>query len=79
MGEADFNQFMQLRNHLVIAAKNFGREENLSPRLITTMSKGIDGQLKVAQKVVDAVDQAHRKTSLTMLRYNLKKPEKFFA
>ena len=39
MGEADFKQFMQLKNQLVIAAENFGREEQLSRVLIPTMSK----------------------------------------
>ena len=34
MGEADFNQFMRLRNQLVKAAENFTREENLKPVLI---------------------------------------------
>ena len=33
-GEADPNQFMPLKNHLVIAAENVGREESLSPVLI---------------------------------------------
>ena len=33
-GEADLNQFMQLRSQLVIAAEYSGREENLSPVLI---------------------------------------------
>ena len=28
MGEADFNQFMRLRNQLVNAAENFAREES---------------------------------------------------
>ena len=28
MGEADFNQFMRLRNQLVNAAEDFAREEN---------------------------------------------------
>ena len=32
MGEADFNQFMRLRNQLVNAAENFAREENLTQR-----------------------------------------------
>ena len=31
MREADFNQFMRLRNQLVNAAENFAREENLTP------------------------------------------------
>ena len=45
MGEADFNQFMRLRNQLVNAAENFAREENLTPVLIPTMSRDMDEQL----------------------------------
>ena len=56
MGEADFNQFMRLRNQMVIAAEIFAREENLSPRLIPTMSKDMDEDLKLAHEVVDVVD-----------------------
>ena len=49
-GEADFNQFMRLRNQLVNAAENFAREENSTPVLIPTLSRDMDEQLKVAQK-----------------------------
>ena len=56
VGVADFNQFMPLRNQLVIAAENFAREENLSLRLIPTLFKDMDEQLKLARKVVDVVD-----------------------
>ena len=42
MGEADFNQFMRLRNQLVNVAKNFAREENLTPVQIPTKSKDMD-------------------------------------
>ena len=41
-GEAVFNQFMRLRNQLVLAAENFGREETLSPVLVPAMSKDMD-------------------------------------
>ena len=34
MGEAHFNQFMQLPNQLAIVAANLAGEENLSPMLI---------------------------------------------
>ena len=44
MGEANFNQYMQLRNQLVNAAENFAREENLTPMQIPTMSKDMDEQ-----------------------------------
>ena len=29
MGEADFNQFIQLRNQLAVAVRDFSKEENL--------------------------------------------------
>ena len=75
MGEADFNQFMRLRNQLVNAAENLAREENLTPVLIPTMSRDMDEQLKLAHKVVDVVDRANRKICVTLLRYNVDKPE----
>ena len=77
MGEADFNQFMRLRNQLVNAAENFARKENFTPVLIPTMS--MDEQLKLAHKVVDVVDRTNRKICVTLLRYNVEKPESSFA
>ena len=59
--KVDFNQFMRLRNHLVIAAEDFDREENLSSVLIPTLSKDIDEQLKLGHKVVDVVDRPYGK------------------
>ena len=79
MGEADFNQFMRLRNQLVNAAENFAREENLNPLLIPTMSADLDEQFKFAHKVVDVVDRTSRKICVTLLRYNVDKPESSYA
>ena len=79
MGEADFNQFMQLRNQLVNAAENFAREENFTPVLIPTMCRDMDEQLKLAHKLVDVVDRTNRKICVTLLRYNVDKPESFYA
>ena len=79
MGEADFNQFMRRRNQLVNAAKIFAREENLTPVLILTMSRGMDEQLKLTQKVVDVADRTNRKIGVTLLRYNVDKSEKSYA
>ena len=79
VGEADFNQFMRFRNQLVNAAENFAREENLTPVLIPTMSKHMDEKLKLAHKVVDVVDGANRKICVTLLRYNMDKPENSYA
>ena len=79
MGEADFNQFMQLRSQLVNAAENFAREKFLTPVLIPTMSKDMDEQLKLAHKVVDVVYRANRKIWVTLLRYDVDKPEKSYA
>ena len=77
MGEADFNQFKWLRNQLVNGAENFAREENLTSVLIPTMSKDVDEQLKLAHKVVNVVDRANRKICVTLLRYNVDKPESY--
>ena len=60
IGEADFKQFIRLRNRLVNVAEKFAREENLTPVLIPTMSKDMDEQLNLAHKVVDVVDRANR-------------------
>ena len=79
MGEADFNQFMRLRNQLVNAAENFARKENLTPVLIPTMSKDMDEQLKLAHQVVGVVDRAIRQSCVTLLRYNVDKLESSFA
>ena len=79
MGEADFNQFMRLRNQLVFAAENIAREEKLTPVLIPRMSKAMDEPLKLPHKLVDVVYRANRKTCVTLLRYNLDKPEIFHA
>ena len=61
IGEADFKQFMRLGNQLVTAAETFGSEQNLSPVLITRMSKDMDEELKLAHNVVDVVDRANQK------------------
>ena len=79
MGEANFNQFIRLRNQLVIAAENVAGEENLSPVLIPTLSKDMDEQLKLADKVVDVVDRANRKICVTLLRYNVDKLDSSYA
>ena len=79
VGEADFNQFMRLRNQLVNAAEKFARQENLTPVLIPTMFKDMDEQLKLAHKVVDVVDRAKGKICVTLLRYNVEKLESFYA
>ena len=79
MGKADFNQFMRLRNRLINVAENFAREENLTPVLTHTRSKDMDEQLKLAHKVVDVVDRANRKICVTLLQYNVDKPESSYA
>ena len=79
MGDADFNQFMRLRNQLIIAAENFAREENLTPVLIPTMSKDMDEQLKLTHKVVEVVDRANRIICVSLLRYKVDKAGSSYA
>ena len=79
MGDPDLNQFMRWRNQLVNWLEDFSKEENLNPVLIHTMSKDIDEQLKLAHKVVDVVDRANIKICVTLLRYNVDRPESSYA
>ena len=74
-GDADFKRFMQLRYQLVVAAEDFDIVENLSPVLIPTMFKDMDEQLKLAQNVIDVLDQASRKICVTLLLYKVAKPK----
>ena len=75
MGEANFIQFTRLRNQLVVAIRDFSKEENLPPLQEKLLAKDIEVQLKLTHKVVEVVDRSHRKIFVTMLRYNVEKPE----
>ena len=55
MRESDFKQFMQLRNRLDITTEKFSGKQNLSLVHIPTISKDMDDQLRLAQRVVDVV------------------------
>ena len=43
------------------------------------MFKDLDEQFKLAHKVVDVVDRANRKICVTLLLYNVDKPESSYA
>ena len=75
MGEADFNQFIRLRNQLVVAVRDFNKEENLPPVLVKLLARDMEEQLKLTHKVAKVVDRPHRNIWVTMLRYNVEKPE----
>ena len=70
---------MRLRNQLVNAAENFAREDYFTPVLIPTLPKDMDEQIKLTHKVVEVVDRANRKSCVTLLRYNVDKPESSYA
>ena len=70
---------MQLRNQPVIAAEKLFREQTLSPIQIPTNLKDIYKQLKLSHRMVDLVDCQNRKRSVTLLRYNMDKPESSYA
>ena len=75
MGEADFIQFIRLRNQLVVAVRDFSREEDLSPVQVKLLAKDMEEQLKLTHRFVEVVDQPHRSIWVTMLRYDVEKPE----
>ena len=56
MGEADFNQFIRLRNQLVVAVEDFSKEENLPPVQVKLLGKDMEEQLNLTHKVLEVVD-----------------------
>ena len=79
MGKADFNQFIRQRNQLVVAADNFLREQKLSPFLHSTLSKDMEEQPKLVDKIIDVVDCPNRRICVTLLRYKADNPETSYA
>ena len=75
MGETDFNQFSLLRHQLVVAVRDFSKEENITPAQVKLLAKDMEEQLKLTHKVVEVADRPHRKICVTMLRYNVEKPD----
>ena len=55
---------------------NFAEEEKLTTVLIPTVSKDMDVQLNLAHKKVDVVD---RKICVTLLQYNVDRPDSSYA
>ena len=79
MGEADFKQFIQQKNQLIVAADNFLREQSLSPVLQSTVFKNMEEQLKLVHKVIDVVDCPNRRICVTLLRHKADNPETSYA
>ena len=79
MGEADFNQFIRLRKQLVVAVRDFSKEENLPPVQVKLQAKDMAEQLELTHKIVEVLDRPHRKICVTMLRYNVEKPKTSYA
>ena len=70
MGEADFNQFIRVRNQPVVAVRDFSRDETLPPVQVKLLAKDMEEHLKLTHKVVEVVDRPLGKICVTMLRYN---------
>ena len=71
-GETDFNQFVWPRVQLVVAVRDFSKEETLPPVQVKLLAKDMVEQLKLTHKVVQ-VDRPHRMICVTMLPYNVEK------
>ena len=77
--ERQISTSLRLRYQLVDAAQDFAREEILTRVLIPRMSKDMNEQLKLDHKIVDVVDRANRKICVSLLRYDVDKPESSYA
>ena len=78
MGEADFNQLIRLRNQLVVAVRDFSTEESLPLVQVKLLAKDMEEQLNLTHRIVEVAGRPHRKICVTMLRYNVEKPETSF-
>ena len=75
MGETDFNQFLRLRNHLVVAVQDFSRGKNPPSVQIKQLANDLEEELKFRHNVVEVVDRPYRKICVTLLHQNVEKPE----
>ena len=74
MGEAGFSQSIRPRNQLVVAVRDFNKEENLPPVQVKLLAKTRRSS-SILHNVAEVVDRPHRKICATLLRYNVGKPE----
>ena len=79
MGETEFNQFIRLSNQLIVAVRDISKDENLPPVQVKLLAKDMGVHIKLAYKVVEVVDRPHRGICVTLLRYNVEKPETSYA
>ena len=79
MREADFSEFFRLRNQLVVAARDFGKEENLPHVAGKLLARDMEEQFKLTHKVEEIVDRPHRKICVTLLRYNMEEPKTLYV
>ena len=59
MREADFNQFLRLRNQLVVAVRDFSKEQKLPPVQVKLLAQDMEEQHKLTHKIVGVVDRSH--------------------
>ena len=74
-GRARFQSVFSTEESLVVAVRDFSKEENLPPVQVKLLAKDMGEQLNFTHKVVEVVDRPHRKICVNMLRYNVEKPE----
>ena len=78
MGERHFNDFMRMKNELVIAVAEFRKLQNLQPAP-ENFTRDMEDQLKMMHQVYNVVDQPHRKIYVTMLRYKVDNPDSTYV
>ena len=57
IGEADFTQILRLRNQMVVAARDFSKEENPPPVRVKLLAKDLEKQLNLIHQFVEVVDR----------------------
>ena len=77
ISEKDFNDFMRMKDELLVATTEFATVQGLQlqPITIGPFAREMETQLKMAHKVYNVVDLSHRRICVTMLRYKVKIPK----
>ena len=74
ISENDFNDFMRMKNELLVATTEFATVQGHQLRTVTigAFAREMETQLKMAHKVYNVVDLSHRRICVTMLQYKVK-------
>ena len=79
MGDSDSNQFMPLRNQLIVVVDNFGGDRKRFPTQTTTVSKEMEDKLTLVQEKNQVVGRRNDANFLILMQNKMNEPESSYA